>query len=271
MAEALLFGDREAQIIAAREIGNLSTKQKKKLAENGVISPLILMLRSQDYESIEAALFALLNLAFGSERLVCVFIILKFELQIADLNWDFNRVCVLFLKNCRNKILIAKAGAIAAILKVLQWRNESLSELALAALLILSSCSGNKPEIASSGAVQILLEILNSQISTLCQRISHQAIFDTLSTLHNLSTSPQITPLIVVSGGVITVVRLIYESEKSSELVEKAMALLESIISSSEVALNQVTNHPGQNYWFVFLNNISCFFFFQSINYYTVK
>ncbi|KAL8546999.1 hypothetical protein ACS0TY_006644 [Phlomoides rotata] len=195
----------EAQIIAAREIGNLNSKEKTKLAENGAISPLILMLHSQDYESIEAALFALLNLAFGSER---------------------------------NKILIAKAGAVPGILKVLQWRNESLSGLALAALLILSSCSRNKPEIASSGGVQILLGILDSQIS-LCQRISHQEIFDILSTLHNLSTSPQIIPLIVVSGGVITVVRLIYQSDKSSELVEKAMALLETILSLSEVALTQ--------------------------------
>lgn len=70
MAEALLFGEKEAQIRAAREIGKLNSKQKQRLAENGVISPLVLMLHSQDYESIEAALFALLNLAFGSERLV---------------------------------------------------------------------------------------------------------------------------------------------------------------------------------------------------------
>lgn len=147
------------------------------------------------------------------------------------------------LKFCRNKLLIAKAGAIPAILKILQWQNESLMELALAALLILSSCSGNKPEIASSGAVQLLLELLNSQFP-LCQSIGNQAKFDIISTLHNLSTSPQIIPLIVISGGVITLIQLIYECEKSSDLVEKAMALLESIVSSSEVALNQVHIKP---------------------------
>lgn len=72
MAEALLFGENEAKITAAREIGSLNTMQKKRVAENGGISPLVMMLHSQDYESIEAALFALLNLAFGSERFLCV-------------------------------------------------------------------------------------------------------------------------------------------------------------------------------------------------------
>lgn len=71
MAEALLLGENEAKISAAREIRRLNTMQKKRLAENGAISPLVMMLHSQDYESIEAALFALLNLAFGSERCVC--------------------------------------------------------------------------------------------------------------------------------------------------------------------------------------------------------
>ncbi|KAL0351049.1 UNVERIFIED_CONTAM: hypothetical protein Sradi_4254100 [Sesamum radiatum] len=126
----LEFGEREAQILAARDVGKLSTMQKQRLAENGLISPLVFMLQTQDYESVEAALFALLNLAFGSER---------------------------------NKLRIAQSGAIPAILKILQWRNESLLELALAALLILSSCSGNKPEIASSGAVQLLIQLLPSE------------------------------------------------------------------------------------------------------------
>lgn len=68
--ENLFNGEREAQIGAANELANLSSKQRHKLAERGVISPLISMLHSQDYEAIKAALFALLSLAFGSERLV---------------------------------------------------------------------------------------------------------------------------------------------------------------------------------------------------------
>ncbi|KAK6155225.1 hypothetical protein DH2020_009473 [Rehmannia glutinosa] len=211
MADALLFGEREAQLFAAREICKLNCKQKQKLAEKGVISPLVFMLHTQDYESIEAALFALLNFAFGSER---------------------------------NKLRIAKSGAIPAILKILQWRNEPLLELALAALLILSSCSANKPEIASSGAVQLLFELLDSEFP-IGQTISHQAKLDIISTLHNLSTSPQIISPIVLSDGLISLIQLIYVSEKSSELAEKAIALLESLVSTSDIALNQVSEIGG--------------------------
>lgn len=70
--EALLSGEREAQVFAARQFCNLTTKQRHKLAEKGVISPLVLMLHGHDHEGIEAALLALLSLAFRSERLVIV-------------------------------------------------------------------------------------------------------------------------------------------------------------------------------------------------------
>lgn len=69
MIENLFNGEREVQVEAARDFSKLSSKQRQKLAERGVIEPLILMLHSQDYDAIEAALFALLSLAFGSERL----------------------------------------------------------------------------------------------------------------------------------------------------------------------------------------------------------
>lgn len=61
--------EREAQIVAAMEIGKLNCKQKQRLNSKEVISQLILMLHAKDNQSMEAALFALLNLAFGSERL----------------------------------------------------------------------------------------------------------------------------------------------------------------------------------------------------------
>lgn len=71
VVEALMNGsDREAQVEAAIRIGEFSSKQRHQLAERGVISPLISILRSNGgcEEAIEAALFALLALAFGSER-----------------------------------------------------------------------------------------------------------------------------------------------------------------------------------------------------------
>lgn len=74
--EHLFSGEIEAQIQAATELVNLTSKQRHKLAERGVIVPLISMLHSQNYEAIEAALFALLSLAFGSERLVCLLLVI---------------------------------------------------------------------------------------------------------------------------------------------------------------------------------------------------
>ena len=70
VVENLLSDERESQIQAANELANLGIKQRQKLAERGVIAPLISMLHSEDYEVTEAALVALLSLAFGSERLV---------------------------------------------------------------------------------------------------------------------------------------------------------------------------------------------------------
>lgn len=75
MVEALSNGDREAQIQAAFELSKMTSKLRQKLAERGVIVPLISMLCCQDYEAIEAALDALLSLAFGSERFVSLFLI----------------------------------------------------------------------------------------------------------------------------------------------------------------------------------------------------
>lgn len=70
IVENLWNGDGEAQIQAAMELSRLSSKQRHKLAESGVIVPLVSMLHSENYEANEAALCALLGLAFGSERLV---------------------------------------------------------------------------------------------------------------------------------------------------------------------------------------------------------
>lgn len=70
LLQNLVTGDAEAQVRAATQLSNLSSKQRHSLAEKGVMLPLISMLHSQDFEANEAALLALLSLAFGSERLV---------------------------------------------------------------------------------------------------------------------------------------------------------------------------------------------------------
>jgi hypothetical protein len=50
------------------ELSRLCNKQKLKLAENGVMVPLVSMLHSENYEVIEDSLCAFLSLSFGSDR-----------------------------------------------------------------------------------------------------------------------------------------------------------------------------------------------------------
>lgn len=215
VVENLFNGNRELQIQAATQLSKLGSKQRHKLAETGIISPLISMLQSQDFEAIEASLLALLGLAFGSER---------------------------------NKIRIVKSGIIPVLLELLQCQNEELIELSMAAMLILSSCKANKLIIASSGTIQLLVQILNlvnsdpnNVINTL---FTNQAKIDAIATLQNLSTCHQIIPLISSSGIIYTLLQLIHTSEKSSDLTEKAMSLLGNIISWSENSISKTTEIP---------------------------
>ncbi|KAH1128739.1 hypothetical protein J1N35_000117 [Gossypium stocksii] len=214
--ENLFNGNRELQIQAATQLSKFGSKQRHKLAETGIISPLISMLQSQDFEAIEASLLALLGLAFGSER---------------------------------NKIRIVKSGIIPVLLELLQCQNEEIIELSMAAMLILSSCKANKLIIASSGTIQLLVQILNlvnsdpkNVIHTL---FTNQAKIDAIATLQNLSTCHQIIPLISSSGIIYTLLQLIHTSEKSSDLTEKAMSLLGNIVSWSENSISETTEIPG--------------------------
>ncbi|XP_061343829.1 U-box domain-containing protein 3-like [Gastrolobium bilobum] len=205
VVENLWNGNREMQIQAAMELRKLSRKQKHYLAESGIMVPLVSMLHSQDYEAIEAALHALLSLAFGSER---------------------------------NKTRIIKSGALPVLLSLLYCQSQTVAELSIASMLTISSCNANKIAIASSGAFPLLAQFLNSTSST-------QSQLDTVATLHNLSTCQEITPLIVSSGVILSLLELIQRTGKSSQLVEKAIGLLEHIVSSSESALCEAASIVG--------------------------
>ncbi|KAK8653281.1 hypothetical protein V6N13_127290 [Hibiscus sabdariffa] len=209
VVENLFNGNRELQIQAATQLSKLSSKQRHGLAETGIISPLISMLQSQDFEAIEASLLALLGLAFGSER---------------------------------NKIRIVKSGIIPVLLELLQCESEELIELSMAAMLILSSCKPNKLVIASSGAIPLLSQILNDVNNGL---FSIQARVDAIATLQNLSTCHQIIPLIASSGAIYALLQLIHGHEKSLELTEKAISLLESIVFSSEDSISETVGIAG--------------------------
>ncbi|KAF7819516.1 U-box domain-containing protein 3 [Senna tora] len=209
VVQNLWKGEREAQIEAAMELSRLSSKQRHKLAETGIMVPLISMLHSQDFQAIEASLCALLCLAFGSER---------------------------------NKIRIVKSGALPVLLNLLQCQSQPLVELTIAAMLTLSSCKANKVAIASSGAIQLLVQFLSENCYTI------QSQLDAISTLHNLSTCKETIPLIVSSGITISLLELIQYSSggsKSSEIVEKAIGLLENVVYSSEAALSEAAGIGG--------------------------
>ncbi|OMO69328.1 Armadillo [Corchorus olitorius] len=208
VVENLFSGNNQVQIQAATQLSKLSSKQRHRLAERGIISPLVSMLQSQDFEAIQASLLALLGLAFGSER---------------------------------NKTRIVKAGIMPILLSLLQCQSEELVELTIAAMLILSSCTANKLAIASSGAIQLLVEILNNNVTCL----SLQARLDTIATLQNLSTCHQIIPSIASSGVIYSLLQVIHFSDKSTELTEKAMALLETIVSSSDDSIHETAAIGG--------------------------
>ncbi|KAI3768799.1 hypothetical protein L2E82_19633 [Cichorium intybus] len=198
VVEALLFGDNEAKAAATEAVIHFTNKQRHKLADNGAIPPLVSMLHNtRDFKALESALFALLSLAYGSER---------------------------------NKIRIAKSGAIPLLLNLIQSQIHPLIDHAIAAVLILSSCSSNKPLMAASGAIEILNQILLRNNTT-------QVKLDIIVTLHNLS--PWI-PTVLLSSTSISLIHLIHESEKSSKLVEKSICLLEHLSSSSEIALRAI-------------------------------
>ncbi|XP_010248635.1 PREDICTED: U-box domain-containing protein 10 [Nelumbo nucifera] len=220
VVEALFNGGRETQIRAATYLTKLTTEAKNLLVDKGVVTPLVFMLCSkQDYEAIEAALFALLSLATRSQK---------------------------------NKILIAESGAVPIIVDLLRQKSSSsLSELATTALLILSSCTKNKPVIVAAGAIQLLVDSLTTldNITTGTEtgrrHSSVQANLDAISALHNLSTCHQLVPSIVSAGVVFPLLQLVYNSNKASKLTEKALALLEKIAASSEIAVDEIASTQG--------------------------
>ncbi|KAL2335742.1 hypothetical protein Fmac_016955 [Flemingia macrophylla] len=207
VVENLWNGDTESQIQAAMKLGRLSRKHRHNLEVSAVMVPLVSMLHSENCQVIEAALCALLSLSFGSER---------------------------------NKIRIIKTGALPVLLSLLHCDSRTVIQLTLAAMLTLSSCKANKVAIASSGAVQVLAEFVNGNGST-----STQSQLDAIATLYNLTTCQETIPLIVSSGVMISLLELIQNSVKSSPLAEKAIGLLENIVSSSESALCEAAGTGG--------------------------
>ncbi|KAL1318923.1 hypothetical protein HN51_071201 [Arachis hypogaea] len=137
----------------------------------------------------------------------------------------------------RNKRRIIKCGALPVLLNHLHSQSQTVVQLTVAAMLTLSSCKANKVAIASSGALQHLAEFVNSG--------DIQLQLDVVATIHNLSTCEEIVPLIIASGIILSLLELVHNSVKSSPLGEKAIGLLENIVSSSESALCEAASVGG--------------------------
>ncbi|XP_055824717.1 U-box domain-containing protein 4 [Solanum dulcamara] len=199
------------KIEAAKDIRKLvrkssfSCKTRSRFAAAGVISPLVDMLQPCSY-SLLAREAALLAL-----------------LNLAS-------------RNERNKIRIVASGAIPPLVELLKFQNGNLKELAAAAILTLSAAATNKPTIAASGVGPLLVQVLSS--GTVQGRV------DSVTALHNLSTSKEDPKLVLDARAVYPLMNLLKDCKKYSKFAEKTTALLE-ILSNSEEGRDAITNADG--------------------------
>ncbi|KAB2613988.1 hypothetical protein D8674_036304 [Pyrus ussuriensis x Pyrus communis] len=107
-------------------------------------------------------------------------------------------------------------------------------ELTIAAIFIPSSCKGNKLPIASHGGIQLIAEFLDQDYAG---GIGVQARLDSHTT--QPLDQPSDYSVSVSLGVVFSLLQIIHGLEKSSQLVEKAIALLDDIVSSSKTALKE--------------------------------
>ncbi|XP_008782362.1 U-box domain-containing protein 3 [Phoenix dactylifera] len=192
--ERIRSEDVECRIQAARVIRRLTkTSSKHRRQLSGAVDPLVVMLRSGEPQSGEAAILALLNLAVKDER---------------------------------NKIRIVDAGALEPLIGFLQSTNLCLQEYATAAILTLSASSINKPTISAAGAIPLLVKIVRDGNS--------QAKVDAAMALYNLSTIPDNISTILSLRPIAPLINLLKSWKKSSKIVEKCSALLESLVASDE-------------------------------------
>ncbi|CAN8256320.1 unnamed protein product [Cochlearia groenlandica] len=205
--ESLLRGNRDSQIQAAIELSNLTKKQRQKLSERDIISPLLSMLQSQDSITTEVSLSALLSLAFGSER---------------------------------NKVRIVKSGVVPMLLDILERETKMVTvEMSMTFLLILSSCNKNKIKIASTRLIHLLLGLIG------LEKLTNQAKIDGIATLHNISTLHQTIPLFIATRAPYALLKVLNFVDKSFEIAEKAASLLENITTHSPESVSNINGAIG--------------------------
>ncbi|XP_064968205.1 U-box domain-containing protein 4-like [Musa acuminata AAA Group] len=178
------------QVQAAFEIRRLTkTSSRNRRHLSAAIEPLVLMLRSGSSQSAEAAILGLLNLAVKDER---------------------------------NKISIVEAGALKPMIICLASPDADLQGYATAALYTLSASSVNKSRLSASGAIPLLIKVLENG--------SQQAKIDAIATLYNLSTITDNLRTVLSLCPILPLISFLKTCKKSSKTAEKCCALLESLV-----------------------------------------
>ncbi|KAH0453111.1 hypothetical protein IEQ34_017435 [Dendrobium chrysotoxum] len=194
-ALVLANGDVAVRVQAARDIRKIvrgSPRGRSAFAVPAIIQPLVAMLQSADHVSRESALLALLNMAVRNER---------------------------------NKEKLVSSGTVPLLVEMLGSDN-TLKEMATAAILTLSASKSNKSTIAASGAMPLLVNILISG--------SIQGRVDAVTALYNLSDCYENGDnLFLSTEAVIPLLTLLKDSKKYSKFAGKTTALL-AILSESE-------------------------------------
>ncbi|KAG6466717.1 U-box domain-containing protein 3-like [Zingiber officinale] len=187
-------GEEEQKVQAAMEIRRLTkTSSRNRRHLSLAVDPLVAMLRSPSYESCEAAILALLNLAVKDER---------------------------------NKISVVDAGALEPLISFLDSTNLDLQGFATAALFTLSASNVNKPRISASGAIPLLVKVVEEG--------SQQAKMDAIAALQNLSTIQDNLRSILSLHPIPSLVSFLKSCDKSTKPAEKCCALLELLVNFDE-------------------------------------
>ncbi|CAK9150633.1 unnamed protein product [Ilex paraguariensis] len=179
--------DPNLKIKAAGEIRRLTkTSQRYRRQFSAAVKPLVDMLSYDSFESNEAALLALLNLAVKDET---------------------------------NKTSIVEAGALEPIISFLQSENSNLQEHATVSLLTLSASSVNKPIISASGAIPLLVKVLGHG-SPQAKVDAVMALYNLSTHPGNLSLILQAEPIPSIVNLLKTCKKSSKTAEKCSALIE---------------------------------------------------
>lgn len=126
-----------------------------------------------------------------------------------------------------------KSRAVPHLVELLRPEKNNLRELATAAVLMLSASTPNKPTIATSGAVPLLVQILIAG--------SIQVRVDAVTALYNLSSCENISNFILPSEAVKPLLTLLKDCKRYSKFAEKATGLLEILSRTEEFEVGILT------------------------------